>query len=164
MEFKNIEQIKEAGFVGFKKMKELFADNSTIPDIKGVYLILNPSKSAEFLTVGTGGQFKGKNPNVEIEVLFKNWVDDTIVVYIGKAGKEGSSATLQSRLRQYFDFGKGKKVGHWGGRLIWQLSNSADLLVCWKSLPTDDPRKIESQLIMEFVSKYSKLPFANLKN
>lgn len=164
MEFKNIEQIKEAGFVGFKKMKELFADNSTIPDIKGVYLILNPSKSAEFLTVGTGGHFKGKNPNVEIDLLIKNWVDDTIVVYIGKAGKEGSGATLKSRLCQYFDFGKGKKVGHWGGRFIWQLKNSSDLLVCWKVLPDVDPRKKESQLINEFVSEYSKLPFANLTN
>jgi hypothetical protein len=164
MEFKNIEEVREAGFVGFKKMKELFADDAAIPKITGVYLILNPTKSAEFLTVGTGGHFKGRNPNVTLAELNNSWVEDTIVVYIGKAGKDGNSATLQSRLRQYFDFGQGKKVGHWGGRYIWQLSNSSDLLVCWKSLPTDDPRKIESQLILEFVSKYSKLPFANLKN
>jgi hypothetical protein len=90
------------------------------------------------------------------------WVDDTIVVYIGKAGKDGSSATLQSRLRQYFGFGQGKNVGHWGGRLIWQLKNSADLVVCWKALPTADPRTVEAELIQDFASKFSNRPFANL--
>jgi len=91
-------------------------------------------------------------------------VDDTIVVYIGKAGKDGSSATLQSRLRQYFGFGQGKNVGHWGGRFIWQLKNSADLVVCWKALPTTDPRTVEADLIQDFVSKFSQRPFANLAN
>ncbi len=164
MNFKDIEQIKKAGFTGFKTMKELFADSSAIPKIKGVYLVLNPTKKGEFLTVGTGGHFKGKNPNVSVSELKANWVDDTIVVYIGKAGKDGSSATLQSRLRQYFGFGQGKNVGHWGGRFIWQLKNSADLVVCWKALPTTDPRTVEADLIQDFVSKFSQRPFANLAN
>lgn len=164
MNFKDIEQIKKAGFTGFKTMKELFADSSAIPKIKGVYLVLNPTKKGEFLTVGTGGHFKGKNPNVSVSELEANWVDDTIVVYIGKAGKDGSSATLQSRLRQYFGFGQGKNVGHWGGRFIWQLKNSADLVVCWKALPTTDPRTVEADLIQDFVSKFSQRPFANLAN
>lgn len=162
MDFKDIEQIKKAGFIGFKTMKELFTDSSAIPKIKGVYLVLNPTKKGEFLIVGTGGHFKGKNPNVSVSELKANWVDDTIVVYIGKAGKDGSNATLQSRLRQYFGFGQGKNVGHWGGRLIWQLKNSADLIVCWKALPTDDPRTVEADLIQDFVSKFSNRPFANL--
>ncbi|MGB4205498.1 MAG: hypothetical protein WBJ84_07755 [Bacteroidales bacterium] len=164
MNFKDIEQIKKAGFTGFKTMKELFADSSAIPKIKGVYLVLNPTKKGGFLTVGTGGHFKGKNPNVSVSELEANWVDDTIVVYIGKAGKDGSSATLQSRLRQYFGFGQGKNVGHWGGRFIWQLKNSADLVVCWKALPTTDPRTVEADLIQDFVSKFSQRPFANLAN
>jgi hypothetical protein len=162
IDFKDIEQIKKSGFTGFKTMKELFADSSAIPKIKGIYLVLNPTKKGDFLTVGTGGHFKGKNPNVSISELKANWVDDTIVVYIGKAGKDGSSATLQSRLKQYFGFGQGKNVGHWGGRLIWQLKNSSDLVVCWKALPSNDPRTIESELIQQFVSKFSKRPFANL--
>jgi hypothetical protein len=143
-------------------MKELFADSVTIPKIKGVYLVLNPSKKGDFLTTGTGGHFKGKNPNVSVSELKANWVDDTIVVYIGKAGKDGSNATLQSRLKQYFGFGQGKDIGHWGGRLIWQLKNSADLVVCWKALQTADPRTVEAALIQDFVSKFSNRPFANL--
>lgn len=162
MDFNDIEQIKKAGFTGFKTMQELFKDSSLIPKIKGVYLVLNPTKISEFLTVGTGGHFKKKNPNVSVSELKANWVEGTIVVYIGKAGKDGSSATLQSRLRQYFGFGQGKNVGHWGGRLIWQLKNSADLVVCWKALPAADPRTVEAHLIQDFVSKFSNRPFANL--
>ena len=66
----------------------------------------------------TGEFFKGKNPNVVLDELKKNWIDDTLVVYIGKAGGGNSKATLKSRLRQYFGFGQGKSIGHWGGRLI----------------------------------------------
>ena len=163
MDFNNIDEIKKAGFIGFKKMSELFVDSSSIPKIKGVYLVLNPNfKKAEYLQIGTGGHFKGKNPNVLIDELKSNWVENSLVVYIGKAGSETSKATLNSRLKQYFGFGQGKNIGHWGGRLIWQLKNSADLIVCWKSLPNDDPRTFENQLIRKFVSEFSKRPFANL--
>ncbi|MCW3170013.1 hypothetical protein OMO38_15925 [Chryseobacterium sp. 09-1422] len=163
MNFNNIEDIKKAGFTGFKKMSELFIDSSSIPKSKGVYLVLNPNfEKAEYLQIGTGGHFKGKNPNVTLDELKSNWVDNSLVVYIGKAGSETSSATLHSRLKQYFGFGQGKNIGHWGGRLIWQLKNSADLIVCWKPLPTDDPRTYENQLIKKFVSEFSKRPFANL--
>lgn len=163
MDFKNIDELKKAGFEGFKKMSELFVDSSAIPKIKGVYLVLNPNfKKAEYLQIGTGGYFKGKNPNVSFNELKSNWVDNSLVVYIGKAGSETSNATLHSRLRQYFGFGQGKNIGHWGGRLIWQLKNSSDLIVCWKTLPNDDPRIFENQLIKKFVAEFSKRPFANL--
>ena len=107
MTFNNIEEIKNAGFVGFKSMKDLFLDSSVLQAIKGVYMVLSTSEETpEFLTTGTGGHFKGKNPNVSISELKSNWVKNTIVVYIGKAGKDGSAATLRSRLRQYFGFGR----------------------------------------------------------
>jgi len=91
-------------------------------------------------------------------------VEGAIVIYIGKAGKDGSSATLQSRLKQYFGFGRGGNVGHWGGRLIWQIKNSAELVVCWKALPTDDPRTVEAAFIRQFIAKFGKRPFANLSD
>ncbi len=157
MNFNSIEEIKKSGFSGFKRMEELFTDSSSIPREKGVYLILRPDNNPpKFLQTGTGGHFKEKNPNVPIEALKSNWVENTIVVYIGKA------TSLKARLGQYFRFGQGKKVGHWGGRLIWQLQNSTDLIVCWKPLPNDDPDTIESQLIQEFKMTYSQRPFANL--
>ena len=163
MDFNNIGEIKKAGFLGFKKMNDLFLDCSSIPKTKGVYLVLNPNyKKPEYLQIGTGGYFKGKNPNVSVEILESNWVDNSLVVYIGKAGSNRGNATLNSRLKQYFGFGQGRNIGHWGGRLIWQLKNSSDLVVCWKSLPNDDPRTVESDLIKEFVINFSKRPFANL--
>ena len=165
MNFKSIEDIKKEGFVGFKTMQELFMDSSQLPGIKGVYLILNLyTKTPSYLQVGTGGHFKGKNPNISIQELKGNWINKTLVVYIGKAGSDTSSATLKSRLKQYFSFGQGKNIGHWGGRLIWQLGSSANLVVCWKTLPNDDPRTFEGKLIKDFVTQYGKRPFANLAN
>jgi hypothetical protein len=159
MTFNDIDEIKKAGFTGFRKMSEMFIDSSMLPDNSGVYLILNSNnKPGEFLEVGSVGYFKGKNPNVSLEELKSNWVDNTKVVYIGKA------TSLKSRLRQYFGFGQGKNIGHYGGRLIWQIKYSKDLIVCWKSLASEDPRDFEANLIKLFVEKFDKRPFANLKD
>lgn len=158
MTFNDIDEIKKAGFIGFKKMSELFLDSSMLPDNNGVYLVLNiDNKPGEFLTVGSGGHFKGKDPNISLTDLKSNWVDNTKVVYIGKA------TSLRSRLRQYFSFGQGKNIGHYGGRLIWQIKYSKDLVVCWKSLTTD-PREFEVDLIQQFVKTFGCRPFANLAN
>jgi GIY-YIG catalytic domain len=159
MTFDDINEIKKAGFTGFKKMSDLFIDSSILPDNSGVYLVLNiDNKAEDFLTIGSGGYFKGKNPNVSINELKSNWVNNTKVVYIGKA------TSLKSRVRQYLGFGQGKNIGHYGGRLIWQIKYYKDLVVCWKSLSTQNPREFEASLIKLFVAKYNKRPFANLKD
>lgn len=161
----NREFLQAQGFEGFKTMGELMDGARTqIPAQKGVYVVLRESESApQFLPGGTGGFFKGKNPNVSIDELKANWVEGTPVVYIGKAGGAGSSATLQRRLAQYLRFGQGVNVGHWGGRYIWQLADSRDLVVCWKTLPSDNPREVERQMIEGFKAAHgSKRPFANL--
>ena len=157
MTFKDIDEFKEAGFVGFKKMSDLFSDNSMLPDVGGVYFVLN-ERPVVFLTTGSGGYFNGKNPNVSIEELSDNWVDKTKVVYIGKA------TSLKARLRQYIRFGQGKNIGHYGGRYIWQLKYSCDLVVCWKTVINEEPGVVESSFIKLFTSVYSKRPFANLKD
>ena len=157
MNFNDIDQIKGAGFTGFKHFRELFADISIVPPQKGVYMVINPKRTADFLPVGTGGYFKGKNPNVPIDILKDHWIDNTLVVYIGKA------TTLSSRLGLYARFGHGENVAHRGGRYIWQLSGSDNLVVCWKILLNDDPRKIERELIAAFKHQNSgRRPFANL--
>ncbi len=170
MNFNDIEEIKKAGFIGFKKMSELFTDSSNISDEKGVYFILClDNKPPQFLTIGTGGYFKGRNPNVSVEKLKENWVDDTIVVYIGKGGGKNqkgieSDETLRSRLKTYFSFGRGKNVGHSGGRYIWQIENSKDLVVCWYPTPDKEPADIETNFIIEFKKQNVKRPFANHKD
>ena len=163
MEFKTIEDIKQQGFVGFIRMGELYMDESRIPEKQGVYMVLyTETVTPNFINPGTGGFFKGENPNVSADILIKNWVKDTVVVYIGKAGGSGIKATLKKRIHDYLRFGQGSKVGHKGGRLIWQIKNSRNLLVCWKPLFSGEPRVVEAALIQEFVNQFGKLPFANL--
>jgi hypothetical protein len=156
--FESIEKLKKHGFDGFKSIKELSTSNSIIPKEKGVYLILNMNIEAPiFLEVGTGGHFKKKNPNVHTDTLKLNWVENTQVIYIGKAGN------LQKRLKQYLDFGRGKPVGHWGGRFIWQISHSNELKICWKVCDKES-EIAESQLILAFTNQFGSRPFANLRN
>ena len=162
----NLTDLKAKGFIGFKTMAELMVNPSLISQSKGVYVVLYQGESTPtFLRVGTGGFFKGKDPNVSLSELEDNWVDGTSIVYIGEAGGVGSSASLQSRLKQYLRFGQGANVGHWGGRYIWQIADAKNLVVCWKPLADADPREIEHQMIEEFKASHHGLrPFANLKD
>ncbi|MDD1772975.1 MAG: hypothetical protein LUQ09_08665 [Methanomassiliicoccales archaeon] len=131
---------------------------SIIDDGKGVYMVLYTGKERpEFLEVGTGGHFKERDPNVPIHALGSTWVDGAMVVYIGKTG-----SSLKGRIRAYMRFGQGKRVSHWGGRYIWQMVGSRELLVCWRPIPgSTDPRSVEASLLKEFEKQYGKLPFAN---
>lgn len=161
----NRDFLQAQGFEGFKTMGELMdGTKALIPAQKGVYVVLRESESApQYLVKGTGGFFKGKDPNVSLAELKENWVAKTSVLYIGKAGGTGSSATLRKRLDQYLRFGQGANVGHRGGRYIWQLADSRDLVVCWKVLPSDEPREVERQIIEDFKATHAgKRPFANL--
>ncbi len=163
MDFSSKDEIKNAGFRGFRTVQELWNDTSSIPANKGVYMVLVCGDGKlEFVNPGTGGFFKDKDPNVSLNVLRQNYDPDTIVLYIGKAGAQGGKATLRSRLNQYLRFGQGKKVGHWGGRLIWQIESHADLVICWKPTPEDDPRQVERGLIKDYENQFGRLPFANL--
>jgi len=64
-------------------------------------------------------------------------------------------------LRQYREFGRGRPVEHWGGRLIWQLESHAELLVCWRTT-SEEPRQVEELMLAAFKDRYGRLPFANL--
>lgn len=159
MNFDSIDKIKEAGFQGFVTVRDLYNSGyDSIPEKGGVYLILRKSiLKPVFVAEGTGGYFKGKDPNVSIDELQRNWVEGTCVMYIGKAN------SLRRRLSQYMRFGHGMNVGHYGGRYIWQLADNKDLIVCWK--PTENiPRSEEFSLIHEFIEHYGNRPFANLRD
>jgi hypothetical protein len=159
MIFETIEQIKEQGFKGFIRISELMnSDYEIAPKEKGIYLILHLEDEPVFLNDNVGGHFKNRNPTVSQAELLNNWVDNLIVLYIGKAGGGNSKATLNSRIKDYMKFGSGQPIGHWGGRLIWQLSNYMNLIVCWKETPNDDPREIEKDLIKTFVIIYCRGP------
>lgn len=161
-----IKTLKENGFIGFKTIRELKNNCKSVPMKCGVYIVLRPNNiQKEFLEKGTGGHYKNQDPNVTIQELESNWLDETQILYIGKAGSTTGKATLQSRLEQYMKFGSGKAVGHWGGRLIWQLKDADELIICWRLTKKDEiPRNVEKFMIQDFKTQYGKRPFANLQD
>ena len=160
-----MEQLKNNGFCGFKTVAELRENINVVPELTGVYVLLRPNDDEPvFLENGTGGFFKKKNPNVALPNLIAKWVKDTSIVYIGKADispKTGERG-LRTRLREYLDFGQGLNIGHWGGRYVWQLKDSAKLIVCWKRVD-GNAEQVERQMIMAFQAEHGKYPFANLR-
>ena len=157
-----IQRLKSDGFEGFISVENLMQSRKMIPSYSGVYIILRLKGSEpEFLEQGTGGFFKKKeprNPNVSIDELRDNWVPNEAIIYIGKA------TSLKKRLGSYLRFGEGKFATHWGGRYIWQLKDSRELLVCWKETD-ENPRIVEKEMVAQFKKEHGgKRPFANLQD
>ena len=158
-----LEGLKAAGFAGFVRFTDL--PRADVPNASGVYVVVRPDATPPiFIESSVAGWFKGKDPTVSLEKLTAKWIPTTNVLYIGKAdlGKTGNRS-IRKRLDEYRRHGAGEPVGHWGGRYLWQLSGSADLLVCWKEAPPTKAEDMESELIADFMSQFGVLPFANLK-
>jgi hypothetical protein len=150
--------LEHAGFVGFVPVRALAQPGglSVLPQDPGAYVLLRETLTApRFVDPGTGGWFKGADPNVRVTVLAGNWVSDASVVYIGMA------SGLYERLGQLIKFGQGRNIGHKGGRYLWQLADAEDLLVAWQVHA--DPARRESDLLKTFAATYGVLPFANLR-
>jgi len=158
-----VKNLEKNGFTGFKTVRELWASKEVIPKQMGVYCVVNPDKNQpQFINPGACGSHKNKNPNVSIETLENNYISDTQIVYIGKAGGSNLDATLRSRLSAYLGCGKNKTCSHSGGRYIWQLKNYEDLIFCWKTLLNHEPEAIEKKMLKDFSIQFGDLPFANL--
>lgn len=142
------------GWVTFGDLGELL--KSGVSKEGGIYVVVCEGGAApDYLRTNPGGRFKGRDPTVKQDALAANWVADAEVVYIGKAN------SLRRRLGEYMRFGRGVPIGHWGGRLIWQLADSAGLLVAWRETPGQVPKDVETALIAQFRDAYGKPPFAN---
>lgn len=155
--------LRGAGFQGFVPFVAL--PESRVPRGSGIYTVLRLSNApVAFREQSVAGLFKGKSPNVDIQGLENKWVPGVPVLYIGKAqARGGSNRGLAKRLDEYRRYGSGESIGHWGGRYIWQLEDSADLVVAWMETPHTSPEDVESALLASFISRHGVLPFANLK-
>lgn len=146
-------------FDGYATVKELKLQCKPIPTGKGIYCVFRDSnQKPEFLTIGTGGTHDGRDLNYSVIALKDKWIENENLIYIGK-----TDVSLRQRIRTYMKFGSGKDVPHRGGRAIWQLKDSDDLIVAWKELPDSiSARDIESKMIKEFLEIHNdQLPFAN---
>ena len=161
--FRTLSQVRALGFEGIETVAALRASRLLdVPATAGVYLILrNPRRRHRFMSKSPAGRFKRRDPSVDPRELSRAWVKGTWILYIGKAGGPGSRATLLSRIRTYLSHGTGKHAGHWGGRYIWQLAGSSDLLVAWKVMRGGNPRNLERRLLLQFEEAYDNPPFAN---
>ena len=148
------------GFVGFVKFCDL--DLNDVPTVEGIYVVLRDTDEPPvFLRTNPGGWFKGRDPTEDIAVLRHRWVEGARVVYIGKASKT-KSTSLRRRIGAYRRFGQGKRVGHWGGRYIWQCADLADYAICWKDVTGLAARDVEREMLARFKADCGKLPFANI--
>lgn len=151
--------LERTGFLGWRTWSDLRAqDFSGVPSGPAVYVVCAPASDASFLDSNPGGRFKGRDPTVSVEMLDANWVYGAQTLYIGKAD------VTNRRLKQYARFGAGEPVAHWGGRYIWQLRRSSELLVAWQPISwTETAREYEKRLLAHFIDLHNgQRPFANL--
>ena len=166
MNFSSISDLIQADFKGFESISCLQQTNcSGVPEQPGVYLVICPHNTPPvFLSSSLGGHFKGKNSTVSQSELNTRWIQGSKVIYIGKTGSAQGTRMIRKRLKQYIQFGMGKPVPHWGGRYIWQIEGSGTLKICWKVTNGVLAEPLEKQLIQDFVSQYTRRPYASLRD
>ena len=135
------------------------------PAEKGIYAVLraNPGPPV-FRPLNPAGRLADRDPTVPLTELADVWVPDAVVLYLGRANlDQADKYGLGERIQKLREFGSGVPVRHWAGRYLWQLADSADLLVAWKPTPGRDSDDVRSALIDEFAVRFGKPPFANRK-
>ena len=109
-----------------------------------------------FLERSVGGHFKGHDPTVPVVTLESKWIEGARTMYIGKA----ATSTLKARIRLLLDYGAGRRVGHQGGRYLWQLAGSERFLVAWRV--DSQATALENEMLIAFATRWGGYPFANI--
>lgn len=148
------------GFISVASLREL--DLEQVSARAGVYAVVRETdEEIRFLSQSIAGHFKGRDPTVRVDQLQTAWVPSSQVLYLGKAGTALGGQSIRKRVKQLLDFGAGRPVGHWGGRYLWQIESSGQLLVSWRETPQQDPSDVEKGPLEEHVAATGHRPFAN---
>ncbi|WP_143813807.1 hypothetical protein [Luteococcus japonicus] len=148
----------ERRFVGFTSLVSL--DLAGVPKDPGVYVVLRQAASSpRFLEARMKNHPDAAAP-YSVADLAKHWVPGSQLVYVGKGDD------LRYRLRLYIRYGQARVANHDGGRSIWQLADSAALIVAWRTISDlpqiRDAQDAEKHLLRPFMNDHGrKLPFAN---
>jgi hypothetical protein len=120
-----------------------------------VWLYEKPGRP-KFLAKSPAGWFKGRDPTIAVDDLRGRWIDDTSIVYVGEAGD------LRRRLKQRLSFRAGRPVGAWGGRALWQIPASGDLVFAWRTTSSKQAAvALERELLAAFERTHGRRPFGN---
>lgn len=142
-----------------------------IPSESGLYFVLMPKGfdlTVKDVTDGRKTTSRGKVSSYPVEDLRKrllhygdeNEKRNSQILYIGQ------SVNLHDRIEQYIGFRYDvPDIGpHDGGRSIWQLENSEQLLFCYYVCrPGEDSEEMERKLILLYKARHGCYPFANRK-
>ncbi|MFC6695860.1 GNAT family N-acetyltransferase [Nocardioides daphniae] len=150
------------GFTGWIRISDL--PRADVPSGAGVYVVVRENTlPPRFRATNPGGRASEKDPTVPVAELREAWVDGAEVLFVGRATRGvGKRQGLAKRLAELRRFGLGQTGNHWGGRYVWQLADSDDLLVAWKETGEADPEEVAAQLLARFEVDHGQLPFANL--
>jgi hypothetical protein len=142
-------ELERVGFVGFVPL--IGMDRTQLPRRHGVYVVVHQlDQEPEFLD----SNVIDKWPPYQPAHLRERWLTDVPVVYIGKAeGKVGLHRRVGAFSRQ--------ATNHSGGRSLWQLEKSEDLLVAWLETPGESALAVEQQYLQAFKAEHGSYPFAN---
>jgi hypothetical protein len=154
-----VEGFRANGFEGFVTVDDLRGGTAAkVPSVPGVYVVFRvTTEDPTFLQESVGGRFKGKDPTVAIGILEARWIPRAELLYVGKAD------VLSRRIRELSEFGRGRPIGHWGGRFLWQVEGSGAFVVAWLETPDRDPREVEVELLATFREEHGgRQPFANI--
>ena len=152
----------KTGFYGFLSIQYLHTHGfSSISNKNGVYMVCIPQVFSKKILGSTTAieAYKEQSLLYTVEELERKWVEESDILYIGKAGSKSNH--LQQRIRQFVRYAYSEGNNHRGGRALWQLENCHSLLIGYKEVL--DAREAERSLICEFQTKFGKRPFANFR-
>lgn len=151
--------LESQGFQGFASVAEMRdSELRAAPTLPGVYAVLrHAADRPRFLVRNPAGHFKGDDPTAPRAVLASLWNSASQVVYLG-----ATTRPLRTRLKELVAFGSGQPVGHWGGRVMWQIANAMELLIAWRTT-SRTPSDLKSELLREHERLVHRVPFANLR-